>query len=109
MFAQTFRFDSAQFQRVRSAFEPRKPRHRLLRFAVGVVGLGLLAVLVMFSVVLGAAMIAAGIVYKLWKGRGKAAARDARIVEAEYRVVDRGVLEAQVLEANRPRSQRNAL
>jgi hypothetical protein len=104
MFAQTFRFDSAQFQRVRSAFEPRKPRHRLLRFAVGVVGLGLLLVLVMFSVVLGAAMIAAGIVYKLWKGRGKAAARDPRIVEGEYRVVDR-----QVLEASPVRSQREAL
>lgn len=104
MFAQTFRFDSAQFQRVRSAFEPRKPRHRLLRFAVGVVGLGLLLVLVMFSVVLGAAMIAAGIVYKLWKGRGKPAARDPRIVEGEFRVVDR-----QVLEASRSRSQREAL
>ncbi|MGO4222992.1 hypothetical protein AB4Y64_14205 [Lysobacter sp. TAF61] len=108
MFAQTFRFDSAQFQRVRSAFEPRKPRHRLLRFALGVVGLGLLLVLVMFSVVLGAAMIAAGVVYKLWKGRGNAAARDARIVEAEYRVVDPRVVEGQVLEADRGRSRRTA-
>ena len=94
MFAQTFRFDSAQFQsRVRSAFEPRKPRHRLLRFVLGVVGLGLLAVLVMFSVVLGAAMIAAGLVYKLWKGRGKAVARDAHVVEGEFRVVDQRTLD----------------
>ena len=35
MFAQTFRFDPPSSTRVRSAFEPRKPRHRLLRFALG--------------------------------------------------------------------------
>ncbi|GAA5078447.1 hypothetical protein [Lysobacter panacisoli] len=96
MFAQTFRFGTSHFHsRVRSAFEPRKPRHRLLRFALGVVGLGVLAVLVAFSVVLGAAMIAAGIVYKLWKQRGKPIARDARVVEGEFRVVGQPVLEAE--------------
>ncbi|RDZ29529.1 hypothetical protein [Lysobacter silvisoli] len=95
MFAHSFRFDHHQFQqRMRNAFEPRKPRHRLLRFAVGLIGLGLLALLVMFSVVIGAAMIAAGIVYKLWKRRGKpVAARDPRIVEGEFRVVDAARLE----------------
>ena len=102
MFAQTFRFGTSHFHsRVRSAFEPRKPRHRLLRFALGVVGLGVLAVLVAFSVALGAAMIVAGMIYKLWKTRGKRLARaqrDARIVEGEYRVVDPQVIE-------RPRSQ----
>lgn len=89
MFAHSFRFDHHQFQqRMRNAFEPRKPRHRLLRFAVGIVGLGLLALLVMFSVVIGTAMIVAGIVYKLWTRRGKPmAARDPRIVEGEFRVV----------------------
>lgn len=105
MFAQTFRFDSAQFQsRVRSAFEPRKPRHRLLRFALGLVGLGLLAVLVMFSVVLGATMIAAGLVYKLWKRRNNPIARDARVVEGEFRVVGQ-----RVLDGDRAASQRNPL
>ena len=102
MFAQTFRFGTSHFHsRVRSAFEPRKPRHRLLRFALGVIGLGVLAVLVAFSVALGAAMIVAGMLYKLWKTRGKRLARaqrDARIVEGEYRVVDPQVIE-------RPRSQ----
>jgi len=102
MFAQTFRFGTSHFHsRVRSAFEPRKPRHRLLRFALGVVGLGVLAVLVAFSVALGAAMIVAGMLYKLWKTRGKRLARaqqDARIVEGEFRVVDAPVIE-------RPRSQ----
>lgn len=105
MFAQTFRFGTSHFHsRVRSAFEPRKPRHRLLRFALGLVGLGVLAVLVAFSVVLGAAMIAAGIVYKLWKQRGKRVARDARVMEGEFRVVDQPVLEAR-----RRASQTNAL
>lgn len=96
MFAQTFRFDSSQFQsRIRSAFEPRKPRHRLLRFALGVVGLGLLALLVVFGVVVGAAMLVAGLVYKLVQRRGKPIARtagDARVVDAEYRVVAKPLL-----------------
>lgn len=93
MFAQSFRFDHAQFQaRMRSAFEPRKPRHRLLRFALGLVGLAVLAVLVMFSVVLGAAMIGAGLLYKLWSSRGRAAARAPRVVEAAYRVVEPAAL-----------------
>ena len=91
MFAQTFRFGTSHFHsRVRSAFEPRKPRHRLLRFALGVVGLGVLAVLVAFSVALGAAMIAAGMLYKLWKQRGKSTARVAAgrgALDGEFRVV----------------------
>ena len=95
MFAHTFRFDSQQFQsRVRSAFEPRKPRHRLLRFALGVVGLGLLALLVMFGVVVGAAMLVAGLAYRLWTRRAKPIARDARVVDGEFRVVAKPVLPA---------------
>lgn len=92
MFAQTFRFDHAAFQsRVRNAFEPRKPRHRLLRVVLGLVGLALLAVLVMFGVFVGAAMIAAGLVYRLCRGR-KPQVRDTRVVDAEYRVVERATL-----------------
>lgn len=99
MFAQTFRFFDQRPQwnafqsRVRTAFEPRKPRHRLLRFVLGVVGLGLLALLVFFSVFVGAAMIVAGLTYKLWQRRGKPmSARGPRhahdVVEGEFRVVD---------------------
>lgn len=99
MFAQTFRFSDHRPQwtafqsRVRTAFEPRKPRHRLLRFVLGVVGLGLLALLVFFSVFVGAAMIAVGLAFKLWQrrgrpmaARGRAPAHDA--MEGEFRVVD---------------------
>ena len=99
MFAQTFRFSDHRPQwnafqsRVRSAFEPRKPRHRILRFVLGVIGLGLLALLVMFSVFVGAAMIAAGLLYKLFKQRGKPIARGGdRVVEGEYQVVRKPVL-----------------
>jgi hypothetical protein len=84
MSAQSFRFDHLRFL---NGFEPRKPRHRVLRFALGLVGLSLLVVLVMFSVVLGAAMIAGGLVWKMWKRRGRPIARDPRVVEGEFRVV----------------------
>lgn len=97
MSSHTFRFDQVHFQsRIRNAFGPRKPRHRLMRFAFGLIGLGLLVLLVMFSVFVGAAMIAAGLLYRLWAGRGKPIARtraDANVVEGEYRLVDRAVLD----------------
>lgn len=89
MSAQSFRFDPTWFRsRVSAAASPRKPRQRWLRAVFGIVGLGVLLVLVMFSVVLGAAMIAAGLLYRLWRRRGQPLARDARVVEGEYRVVD---------------------
>ena len=93
MFVHAFRFD--QFNsRMRNAFSaPRKPRHRALRVAFGIIGLALLAVLVMFGLFVGAAMIAAGVLFKLWKQRGKPAldgkgSRDARVLDGEFRVVD---------------------
>ena len=96
MVSPTFRFDSHQFHsRIRSAFEPRKPRHRLLRFTLGAVGLALLALLVMFGVVVGAAMLVAGVAYKLVQRRRKPLARaqgDAQVLDAEYRVVAKPLL-----------------
>lgn len=93
MFAHTFRFEQVH-ARMRNAFSaPRKPRHRALRVVLGLVGLALLAVLVMFGLFVGAAMIAAGLLVKLWKQRGKPAlnarrARDERVLDGEFRVVD---------------------
>ena len=88
MFAHAFRFDQVN-ARMRNAFSaPRKPRHRALRVVLGLVGLALLAVLVMFGLFVGAAMIAAGLLVKLWKQRGKSVARDARVLDGEFRVVD---------------------
>jgi hypothetical protein len=57
--------------------------------------LGVLAVLVFFSVFVGIAMLSVGLLYRLFSQRGKTvlaepqAARDARIVDGEYRVVSK--------------------
>ena len=74
------------------AFAPRKPRHPLVRLAFGLQGLGLLLLLVLFSVFVGIAMLAAGLLYRLLKQRGKPVAPDARIVDGEYRVVGKAAL-----------------
>ena len=84
---------ASRFRRTRfdfHAFAPRKPRHPLVRLAFGLLGLGLLLLLVFFSVFVGIAMLAAGVLYRLWKQRGKPAAHiDARqgALQGEYRVV----------------------
>ena len=78
--------------RLRNAFAPRKPRHPLVRVALGLLGVGLLLVLVFASVFVGVAMLAAGVLLRLWKQRGKPVARDRRIVDAEFRVVGKTAL-----------------
>ena len=67
----------------------------LVRIAFGLVGLALLAVMVVFGVVVGAAMIAAGLLYKLWRSRATPVTRDAgrQVVDGEYRVLDRAALD----------------
>ena len=90
MFVHVFRFGQLN-TRMRDAFgTPRKPRHRALRVVFGLVGLALLAVLVMFGVFVGAAMVATGLLFKLWRQRSKPAlkARDARVLDGEFRVVN---------------------
>ena len=74
------------------AFAPRKPRHPLVRIAFGLLGLGLLLLLVFFSVFVGVAMLAAGVLYRLLKQRGKPVAGAARIVDGEFRVVGKAAL-----------------
>lgn len=88
------RFFQFQFGNVRQLFEPRKPRHPLVRLGFGVLGLAILAVLVFLGVFLGAAMILAGVAWKLLGKPGKrAAGADAgNVVEGEYRVVSKPVL-----------------
>lgn len=77
------RFDASG---VRAMFAPRKPRHPLLRIALGLVGVAMLAVLLVAGVFIGAAMILFGLTRRLLT-RAPAAPRDSRIVDAEYRVV----------------------
>jgi len=78
------RFDASQFG---SMFAPRKPRHPLLRVAVGLLGLALLAVLLVVGVVVGTAMLAAGLARRLLGRRGRPQVRAGSVVDAEYRVV----------------------
>jgi len=95
MTASAFRSPFQPFQaRLRAAYGARKPRNGLLRLVLGVVGLGLLAVLVVVGVMVGAVMLAAGMLYRLVQGRGTLASppRDARVVDAEYRVVAKPLL-----------------
>lgn len=84
-----FRFDRHAF---RNGFAPRKPRHPLLRLALGLLGLGVLLLLVFFSVFVGVGMLAAGLLYRLLKQRGKPIARPVRVVEGEFRVIGKPVL-----------------
>ncbi|HVR81873.1 MAG TPA: hypothetical protein VHF02_07310 [Luteimonas sp.] len=98
MSAYQFRLDSTLFNgslfnshRFRNAFVLRKPRHPLLRIALGLLGLGVLLTLVFFSVFVGIAMLAVGVLARMWKLRGKPVARDMGIVEGEFRVIGKPV------------------
>lgn len=85
MSALHFRFERPAFARYGGA--PLR-RNMVLRVLMGLLGIAVLAVLVFFSVFVGAAMIAAGLLARLWKQRGRAPRpRAGRTVDAEYRVV----------------------
>ena len=86
---------AAKFRRTHfdfNVFAPRKPRRPLVRLAFGLLGLGVLLLLVFFSVFVGIAMLAAGVLYRLLKPRSKPVPRDARIVDGEFRVVGKAAL-----------------
>lgn len=88
MSAQHFRLDRRAFFRG-AQLPPRYRRHSLLRIVAGILGLALLAVLVFFSVFVGAAMLAVGLLYRLLRKRTRVPARDPKVVEGEFRVVGR--------------------
>lgn len=80
------RFDASQFGAI---FAPRKPRHPLLRLAVGLLGLLLLAGLLVVGVVVGTAMLALGLLRRLLGGGARPQPQPGNVVDAEYRVVDK--------------------
>lgn len=94
MFVRTFRSLHARFDATgfAAALSPRKPRHPLLRVVLGLLGLALLAVLLVVGLFVGAAMLVAGLLGRLWLGRGTKPAADSRVVQAEYRVVRKPAL-----------------
>jgi len=83
-----------QFAKLRNLVEPRKPRNPLVRIALGLLGLVILAVLVVGGVFVGAAMILGGIAWKLLGTRKARASTkaDPTVVDAEYRVVRKAAL-----------------
>lgn len=95
-FLGNFRFNRTLFDRFAS---PRRPRHPMLRVALGLVGAGLLLALLFVSVFVGIAMLAVGMLFRLWKRRGKPIARatrgasiDANVLDGTFRVVGKAQL-----------------
>jgi len=81
-----------QFNQFRALFAPRKPRHPLVRVAVGLLGLAILAALVFVGVFVGAAMIIAGVAWKLLAQRKSARPAPSQVMDGEYRVVRKPAL-----------------
>lgn len=95
-FGNSFRFNRQAFDRFAT---PRRPRHPMLRIALGLVGVGLLLALLFVSVFVGIAMLAAGMLFRLGKQRGKPVARAARansidghVLDGSFRVVGKAQL-----------------
>lgn len=88
------RFRPEHVDALRGLFAPRKPRHPLLRVALGLAGVALLALLVVAGVFIGAAMLLGSAVLRLLRpGVPRAQSPAAqRVVEGEYRVVGRSVM-----------------
>jgi hypothetical protein len=89
-------FHHRTFRRFRNlAFSaPRRPRHPLLRIALGLLGVALLLALVVVGVFVGAAMLAGGLLWRLWVQRGARAGvrRREHTYEGSYRVVGKARL-----------------
>ncbi|MBV2208363.1 MAG: hypothetical protein KUL77_02225 [Thermomonas sp.] len=84
-------FHHANFTRFRTVLlnAPRRPRHPLLRIAIGVLGVALLLVLLVAGVFIGIAMLIGGMLWRLWVQRGGRAGvrkREAPL-QGDYRVV----------------------
>ena len=76
---------------------PRRPRHPFLRIALGLVGVALLLALLFVSVFVGIAMLAVGMLYRLWKHRRTPIAARARNIDDDaldgtFRVVGKAQL-----------------
>jgi hypothetical protein len=81
---QGFRFDPFK--------TPRRPRHRILRWVLGAVGVALLLGLLFVSVFVGIAMLAVGVLVRLWKLRNKQIAHGGDTIPGEFRVLPKAEL-----------------
>ena len=80
---QGFRFDPFK--------APRRPRQRLVRWVFGALGVALLLGLLFVSVFVGIAMLAVGLLVRLWKQRSKPIAHPTTI-PGDYRVLPKADL-----------------
>lgn len=87
-------FRNRWFDRTRFAFfaAPRRPRHPLLRAALGALGVVVLLGLLVVGVFAGLAMLAFGLLWRLWKQRGQPMAVRGRSIDGDYRVVGKAQL-----------------
>lgn len=90
-------FQHRRFRRFRSAVfdRPRRPRHPMLRLALGLLAVAVLLGLVVVGVFVGAAMLAAGLLWRLWRQRGKRpmpARRAPGSIDGDFRVVGKSQL-----------------
>jgi hypothetical protein len=88
-FLGNLRFNQRVFDRFSA---PRRPRHRWLRVVLGIAGVGVLLALLFVSVFVGIAMLAAGMLWRLWKQRGTPIAARAGSIEGDFRVVGKAQL-----------------
>lgn len=78
------RFDASG---LRGLLTPRKPRNPVLRVALGLVGVAILAALLVVGVFVGAAMVSVGLLRTALRGRRGRAQPRGEVLDAEYRVV----------------------
>ena len=78
------RYDASGLRRL---FTPRKPRNALMRLALGLLGIAILAVLLVIGLFVGAAMILFGLLRGALRPRVKSDPRQADALDGEYRVV----------------------
>lgn len=72
------------------SFTPSKPRHPLLRLVLGLLGLVVLALLVVFGLFIGLGMLLFAAVRRMMRSNTAApAARIERAIEGEFSVVDK--------------------
>ena len=81
---QGFRFDPFR--------APRRPRQRILRWVLGTVGVALLLGLLFVSVFVGIAMLAVGLLVRLWKQRKIPVTAHGDTIPGDYRVLPKAEL-----------------
>jgi hypothetical protein len=73
--------------RLHTLFTSRALRNPVVRVACAVLGLALLSVVLVFGVLVGALMIAFGLLRRMLSHKAPAAAASGNVIDGEYRVV----------------------